>query len=104
MADFPPVLLVVATMTAPPVQLDLFDPPAPLSAPASAPERRKGTTTRPGALRAADGAGAHESGAIPARCPVVGKPVCYFADCRHWQGGSCAHPDAADKPRPRRRR
>jgi hypothetical protein len=59
---------------------------------------------RPGALRAADGAGAHESGAIPARCPVVGNPVCYFADCRHWQGGSCAHPGAADKPRPRRRR
>ena len=55
-------------MTAHPVQLDLFDPPAPLSAPTSAPVRRKGTTTRPGALRAADGAGAHESGAIPARC------------------------------------
>ena len=92
-------------MTAPPVQLDLFDPPAPLSAPTSAPVRRKGTyPTHLGALRAADGAGAHESGAIPARCPVVGKPVCYFADCRHWQGGSCAHPGAADKPRPRRRR
>ena len=34
-------------MTAQPVQLDLFDPPAPLSAPTSAPVRRKGTTTRP---------------------------------------------------------
>ena len=72
-------------MTAPPVQLDLFDPPAPLSAPTSAPVRRKGTTTRPGARRAADGAGAHESGAIPARCPVVRRPVCYRQDCRHWQ-------------------
>ena len=39
-----------------------------------------------------------------AKGPVVGKPVCYFADCRHWQGGSGAHPGAADKPRPRRRR
>ena len=28
-----------------------------------------------------------------ARCPVVGKPVCYRADCRHWSNG-CAHPDA----------
>ena len=60
------MLLLVATMTAPPVQLDLFDPPAPLSAPTSAPVRRKGTTTRPGALRAADGA---ESGA--SECPVT---------------------------------
>ena len=29
-------------MTAHPVQLDLFDPPAALSAPTSAPKRRKG--------------------------------------------------------------
>ena len=34
-------------MTVHPVQLDLFDPPAPLSAPTSAPTRRKGTTHPP---------------------------------------------------------
>ena len=97
MADFPPVLVVVATMTAHPVQLDLFDPPAPLSAPTSAPERRKGTTTRPGTRRAADGAGAHESSAVPARCPVVGMAVCYHGDCRHY-------PEATAKPKRWRRR
>ena len=85
------------------VQLDLFDPLPALSAPTSAPERRKGTTTRPGALRAADGAGAHEYGAIPARCPVVGMAVCYHGDCRHWHNG-CAHPEATAKPKPKRRR
>ena len=58
---------------------------------------------RPGALRAADGAGAHESGAIPARCPVVDRLVCYYDGCRHWQGG-CAHPEATAKRRRRRRR
>ncbi len=41
--------------------------------------------------------------AIPARCPVVGKAVCYYADCRHWSGGGCAHPEAV-RPRRRRRR
>ena len=40
------MLLLVATMTAPPVQLDLFDPPAPLSAPTSAPERCEPLTAR----------------------------------------------------------
>ena len=34
-------------MTAHPVQLDLFDPPAALSAPTSAPVRRKGTFPHP---------------------------------------------------------
>ena len=89
-------------MTTHPVQLDLFDPPAALSAPTSAPARRKGTSpTRPRALRAADGAGTPESGASPARCPVVDRPGwCVRGDCRHWSSG-CAHPEAA---RPRRRR
>ena len=82
-------------------QLDLFDPPPALSAPETAPERRKGTSSRSGARRAANGAGAHESGAIPARCPVTNRPGwCIRGDCRHWQGG-CAHP--ARKTRPRRR-
>ncbi len=57
---------------------------------------------RPGALRAADGAGAHESGAIPARCPVTNRPGwCVRSDCRHWQGG-CAYPEATAKRRRRR--
>ena len=34
-------------MTAHPVQLDLFDPPAALGAPTSAPVRRKGTSHPP---------------------------------------------------------
>ena len=88
-------------MTAHPVQLDLFDPLPILSAPTSAPVRRKGNFPRPGALRAADGAGAHESGAIPARCPVTNRPGwCIRSDCRHWSAG-CAHPEAA---RPKRSR
>ena len=56
-------------MTAHPVQLDLFDPLPILSAPTSAPVRRKGNFPRSGALRAAAGAGARESVPIPARCP-----------------------------------
>ena len=39
--------------------------------------------------------------AIPALCPVVGKSVCYFDDCRRYQQGGCVHPEAM---RPRRRR
>ena len=34
---------------------------------------------------------------IPARCPVVGKPVCYRGDCRHWSGGGCGHADLTAK-------
>ena len=60
------------------------------AAPTCALERRKGTSTktppRPRALRAAGGAGARESGAIPRRCPVVDRPVCYYDGSRHWQG------------------
>ena len=41
--------------------------------------------------------------AIPAICPVVGKPVCYRGDCRWYQGAGCAHPEATAKPRRRRR-
>ena len=90
-------------MTAPPVQLDLFDPPAALSAPTSAPERRKGTTTRPGALRAADGAPARESVPIPARCPVTGGRACYRDGCHHYRpagDGRCAHPVALVEAEP----
>ena len=57
----------------------------------------------PGAAGRAERAGAHESGAIPARCPVVGEPVCYRADCRWYQGAGCAHPEATAKPQRRRR-
>ena len=41
--------------------------------------------------------------AVPALCPVVGKSVCYFDDCRHYQQGGCVHPEAM-RPRRRRRR
>ena len=65
----------------PDAQLLLFDPDAPPARPgASTPPRARG---REGAA----------PGAIPAKCPVVGKPVCYRQDCRHWSNG-CAHPEA----------
>ena len=77
------------------MQLDLFDPPPALSTHETAPERHKGILHRPGALRAADGAGAHESGAIPARCPVTNRPGwCIRSDCRHGRQAA---------PTPRRR-
>ncbi len=52
-----------------------------------------------------DGAGTPNGVAIPARCPVVGRPVCYRADCRHYQHGGCVQPEAVRRPprRPRRR-
>ena len=96
------MLLLVATMTAPPVQLDLFDPPAPLSAPTSAPVRRKGTTTRPGALRAADGAPARESVPIPARCPVTDGRACYREGCHHYRPARCGNRPNPDPERPLR--
>ena len=66
--------------------------------------RGKVANSPPEAAGRAERAGAHESGAIPARCPVLGKPVCYRCDCRHYQGGGCAHPEAtAAKPQRRRR-
>ena len=43
--------------------------------------------TRPGALRAADGAGAREYVPIPARCPVTGGRTCYRAGCHHRAAG-----------------
>ena len=40
--------------------------------------------------------------AIPALCPVVGRSVCYFDDCRHYQRGGCVpsggHETAAAAP------
>lgn len=44
-----------------------------------------------------------ELATVPTRCPVVGKPVCYYADCRHFQGGGCVHPEAVRRSRRRRR-
>ena len=96
-------------------QLELFDAAgAPLSEPTSAPARRKGTSTRPGAVRVADSAAARESVPIPARCPVTGGRTCYRNGCHHYRpadDGRCAHPVAlveaeppARKPRRRRRR
>ena len=56
-----------------------------------------------GENRRTNGAGTPNGVAIPARCPVVGLPVCYRADCRHYQHGGCVHPKAVRRP-PRRRR
>lgn len=36
-----------------------------------------------------------------ARCPVTGGRICRLGECRHYQGGVCAHPDAW-RSRPRR--
>ena len=36
--------------------------------------------------------------ARPETCPVVGRPVCYYGDCRHWSGAGCAHPSAVSAP------
>ncbi|MDE0362313.1 MAG: hypothetical protein OXI74_14180, partial [Rhodospirillaceae bacterium] len=69
----------------------------------TAPRRQGGTQAPSEAAGGAEATGAPVPGAIPARCPVVGKPVCYYADCRHWQGERCAHPEALSKPRRRRR-
>ena len=49
-----------------------------------------------------DGAGTPNGAAIPARCPVVGKPICYRADCHHYQHGGCVHPEAVRGWRKRR--
>ena len=94
-------------MTAHPVQLDLFDPPAALSAPTSAPVRRKGTFPTPPRRRKAAG------GAPAARCPVTGGSTCYRAGCHHYRAagdGAGGHPVAlvaaeppARKPRRKRR-
>ena len=59
--------------------------------------------TPPPAL-AADGWTAVEPATIPERCPVLGKPVCYYADCRHWSGGGGVHPEGGAAARRRRRR
>ena len=62
---------------------------------------RAGAPKAPPAARGrAERSPGHDSGAIPAKCPVVGKPVCQYADCRHWTD-RCAHPEVN---RPRRRR
>ena len=70
----------------------------PQAAPRAVPGIQK---TPPEAAGRRDGAVTHESVAIPALCPVVNRPVCYRADCRHWSAG-CAHPEAVTR-RPRRR-
>ena len=49
-----------------------------------------------GENRRTNGAGTPNGVAIPARCPVVGLPVCYRADCRHYQHGGCVHPKAGE--------
>ena len=75
-----------------PVQLDLFTPePAP-SGPATAPAVAGGPFTPPVTAGRRDGRLRHDSGAIPPRCPVLDRAVCYRQDCRHWSAGACCHP------------
>ena len=70
----------------PDAQLLLFDP--------DAPPARSGASTASTPPRGREGGALGAiPGAIPAECPVVGKPVCYRQDCRHWSNG-CAHPEA----------
>ena len=95
------------------VQLELlFDPsPAPAQAPAAAtaesrenaPQERSDVLTPPRANGSAGASLSVDSGRIPSRCPVVGTPVCYYADCHHFQHGGCGHPEATAKPKRRRR-
>ena len=66
--------------------------------PESAPQ---GQSDQPEATGRAERAGAAILGAVPATGPVVGKPVCYRGDCRHYQSAACAHPAATAKPQRR---
>ena len=87
-------------------QLELFDvEPAPgaLCGPETAPAAPGGTSPPPRRRGAADGALSADSAAVPARCPVLGRAVCYRQDCRHWSADRCAHPER-DKRTPQRRR
>ena len=68
-------------------QLDLFAD----SAPVTRPPVPGGTNTPPAPPARHTARGRAE---IPAICPVVGRPVCYRADCRHYLAGGCAHPEA----------
>ena len=68
----------------------------------TAPQPRSDTQAPSEAAGGAEATGTPGTGGIPARCPVVGKAVCYYADCRHWQDERCAHPEAVSKPRRRR--
>ena len=80
----------------PTVQMDLFAPaPGALCGAVTAPAPPGGTKPPPRRSGAADGA--------LAPCPVVGAPVCYRGDCRHWSDG-CRHPDAGKRTRRRRKR
>ena len=63
----------------------------------TAPREQSGPTPPESAGRAGTALGA-EPAAIPARCPVVRRPVCYRQDCRHWSNG-CAHPEAVTRSR-----
>ena len=69
----------------------------------TAPRRQGGTPAPSAAPGGAEATGAPVPGAIPARCPVVGKAVCYYDRCHHYQGAGCAHPEALSKPRRSRR-
>ena len=69
--------------------------------PQTAPRQPSGTGIPPESTGHAGPALGAEPAAIPARCPVVVRAVCYYADCRHYQRGGCVHPEAV---RPRRRR
>ena len=70
--------------------------------PESAAPGRSGDSTPPAANGHPGGALSTNIPAIPVRCPVVGMPVCYYGDCRHYQSAGCAHPAATAKPKRRR--
>ena len=105
-AAIPPAVELLAVSD---LQLELlFDAPAPTAAASggrivrngagSASQERSGIQPPPEATEHAAGVQSTAIHGIPARCPVVGTPVCYQGDCRHYQGGGCTHPEAVSRP------
>ena len=66
--------------------------------PANAATGRSAPAARPASGRSHAAAKAAITAAKPETCPVVGRPVCYYGDCRHWSGAGCAHPSAVSAP------
>ena len=98
----PPAAELPAVTMRDDLQLELFAGESCENGPESAPQGQSGIhPNNPPPAEAtgrAERAGAAILGAVPATCPVVGKPVCYRGDCRHYQSGACAHPAATAKP------
>jgi len=86
------------------LELPFEEAPASPRRPAAAPPRSPstGATARPSRSRQSVASDIVEPTAIPAQCPVVRRPVCYYSDCHYYQHGGCVHPEATRRPRRRR--